>query len=56
MASLASLYKDEYVHFEGDMSWKCKARVMHGNDPSAIQRHEFGTKVWKSSDDGAFVL
>lgn len=26
--------------------------MLHGNDPSAIGRGEYGTVVWKSSDDG----
>ena len=27
--------------------------MLTGNDPSAIQRREYGTYVWKSRDDGA---
>ena len=41
-----------YVHFQGTLSWTGKTLVVHGNDPSAIQRQEFGTAVWKSTDDG----
>lgn len=34
------------------MSWSGETIVLHGNDPSAIERGEYGTVVAKSSDDG----
>ena len=34
------------------LSWSGKTVVIHGNDGSAIGRQEYGTYVWKSTDDG----
>ena len=61
MASLAPLYKANSQgvvtqSFHGELSWTGKTLVVYGADRSAIQRHEFGTKVWKSTDDGAFPV
>ena len=53
MTSLAALYPaDTGQQFEGDFSWTGKTLVVHGFDPSAITRQEFGSVVWKSVDDG----
>jgi len=53
MTSLAPLYPaNAGQQFEGDFSWTGKTLVVHGFDPSAITRQEFGTVVWKSVDDG----
>jgi len=57
MTSLASLYQGykgapPQQQFKGELSWTGKTLVVYGIDRTAIQRHEFGTKVWKSSDDG----
>jgi hypothetical protein len=34
------------------MSWSGKTLVLHGNDRGAIGRGEYGTYVWKSTNDG----
>jgi len=58
MTSLASLYQANSPGgtptqaFKGELSWTGKTLVVYGADRSAIKRHEFGTKVWKSTDDG----
>jgi hypothetical protein len=52
MASLAPLYKNNQANFKMELSWSGKTLVLYGNDRSAIQRREFGTKVWKSGVDG----
>jgi len=52
LTALARLFPYPYVHFEASLSWTGKTFVMYGNDPSAIQRQEFGTALWKSTDDG----
>ena len=63
MTSLASLYQANSPGgtpfgqiFKCELSWTGKTLVVYGIDRSAIERHEFGTKVWKSADDGEFVL
>ena len=38
--------------FDGSLSWTGKTFVLSGVDLGAIARLEYGTKVWKSSDDG----
>ena len=46
------------IHLRGStivlhsLSWTDKTFVLFGHDPGAIQRQEFGTIVWKSTDDG----
>jgi len=36
----------------GSLSWSGKTLVLHGNDRSAIDRGEYGTMVWKTTNDG----
>jgi photosystem II stability/assembly factor-like uncharacterized protein len=38
--------------FDGSLSWSGKTLVLSGSDNSAISRGEFGTAVWKSTNDG----
>ena len=52
MTSLASLYPTPLAVFKLELSWTGKTLALYGVDRSAIQRREFGTKVWKSSDEG----
>ena len=52
MTSLASLFAHGNIRFEAEVSWTGNTLVVHGNDPGAISRREFGTFVWKSLDDG----
>merc|ERR1712194_106386 len=40
------------VTMDGMISWSGNTLVLKGNDRSAIGRGEYGTKVWKSVDDG----
>lgn len=37
---------------DASISWTGQTLVIHGEDPSAVSRQEFGTTVWKSHDDG----
>ena len=37
---------------DGSISWSGKTLVLHGNDPSAIDRGAYGTVVWRSTNDG----
>ena len=37
---------------DGSLSWSGKTLVLHGVDLSAIDRDEYGTAVWKSTNDG----
>jgi len=37
---------------DGSLSWSGKTLVLHGVDLSAIERGEYGTSVWKSTNDG----
>ena len=52
MTSLASLYPTPFGNFHAELSWTGKTLVVYGTDRTAITRQEFGTAVWKSSDDG----
>jgi photosystem II stability/assembly factor-like uncharacterized protein len=56
MTSLQSLFVGGSQAFRGELSWTGKTLVVYGADRSAYRRREFGTIVWKSSDDGACVL
>lgn len=38
--------------FDGSLSWSGNTLVLSGSDTSAINRGEFGTAVWKSTNDG----
>ena len=38
--------------FDASLSWSGKTLVIHGVDTSAIARQQYGTAVWRSSDDG----
>merc|ERR1740117_1717000 len=51
LASAAPLFAHGAA-LDGSLSWTGKTLVLHGNDMSAISRGEYGTVVWKSSDDG----
>jgi hypothetical protein len=57
MAALAPLYAYSNAcptcsNFRAAVSWTGKTLVVYGNDQTAIERQEFGTLVWKSTDDG----
>jgi hypothetical protein len=41
------------VTLDGSLSWSGDTLVLHGVDLSAVGRGEYGTSVWKSSNDGA---
>jgi len=51
LTSAAPLFKYGAT-LELTTSWSGKTLVFHGNDHSAIQRGEYGTKVWKSINNG----
>lgn len=51
LTSAAPLYKYG-ASFDASLSWSGNTLVLHGNDPSAIGRGEYGTAVWKSCDAG----
>jgi len=51
LTSLAELFKGGAT-FSASLSWSGKTLVVHGSDRSAIGRQEYGTHVWKSTDDG----
>jgi len=51
LSATAALFKYGAT-LDASLSWTGKTLVLHGNDPSAIGRGEYGTVVWKSSDDG----
>jgi hypothetical protein len=51
LTSAAPLYKYG-ASFDASLSWSGSTLVLHGNDPSAIGRGEYGTAVWKSCDAG----
>merc|ERR1712146_22709 len=51
LTSSAALFKYGAT-MDGSLSWSGKTLVLHGVDLSAISRHQYGTAVWKSSDDG----
>lgn len=40
------------VTLDGSISWTGKTLMLTGNDKSAIGRGEYGTVVWRSTDDG----
>jgi len=50
LTSAAPLFK--YAGFSMSVSWSGKTLVLSGSDKSAIGRGEFGTHVWKSTDNG----
>ena len=50
-ATMAQLYKYKAT-FDGVLSWTGNTLVVHGVDLGAIGRGEYGTAVWKSTDDG----
>jgi len=52
LTALASIYQHGQASYLASLSWTGKTLVVHGNDRSAISRQEFGTIVWKSTDDG----
>mmetsp|Transcript_4409 Transcript_4409/g.6695 ORF Transcript_4409/g.6695 Transcript_4409/m.6695 type:complete len:124 (-) Transcript_4409:264-635(-) len=37
---------------DGSLSWSGNTLVLHGVDLSAVGREEYGTSVWKSTNDG----
>merc|ERR1712072_1398193 len=37
---------------DGSLSWSGNTLVLHGVDLGAVTRQEYGTSVWKSSNDG----
>merc|ERR1712078_656206 len=51
LSSCASLF-EHGVTLDGSLSWSGNTLVLHGTDLGAIGRGEYGTYVWKSSDDG----
>lgn len=51
LSSCASLF-EHGVTLDGSLSWSGNTLVLHGVDLGAIDRGEYGTYVWKSSDDG----
>ena len=51
LPAAAPLYKYGAT-FDGSLSWTGKTLVLSGVDLSAIDRGEYGTVVWKSTDDG----
>ena len=38
--------------YDASLSWTGKTFVLTGTDHSAVGRQEYGTIVWKSTDDG----
>lgn len=51
LTSTAALFKYGAT-LSASVSWTGKTLVIHGSDHSAIGRQEYGTHVWKSTDDG----
>jgi len=51
LSATASLFKYGAT-LDASLSWTGNTLVLHGNDISAIGRGEYGTVVWKTSDDG----
>jgi len=51
LASAAPLFKYG-ASYQVTPSWSGKTLVFHGNDLGAISRGAFGTKVWKSTNNG----
>jgi len=51
LSATAPLFKHG-VTMDGMISWSGSTLILKGNDRSAIARGEYGTKVWKSVDDG----
>jgi hypothetical protein len=51
LTSAAPLFKYGAT-FDGSLSWTGKTLVLAGGDLSAIERGEYGTAVWKSTNDG----
>eukprot|EP00935_MAST-01C_sp_MAST-1C-sp1_P002423 g2423.t1 len=51
LTSAAPLFKYGAT-MDGSISWSGKTLVLSGVDLSAINRGEYGTSVWKSTDDG----
>ena len=51
LTSAAPLFKYGAT-FDGSLSWSGKTLVLAGGDLSAIERGEYGTAVWKSTNDG----
>jgi len=51
LAACAALFKYGAT-MDGSLSWSGNTLVLHGVDLSAISRGEYGTAVWKSTNDG----
>ena len=49
--SCAALFKYG-ASFQGSLSWSGNTFVLSGTDTGASARGEYGTKVWKSGNDG----
>merc|ERR1719263_1932872 len=51
LSSCAPLFKFGAT-LDGSLSWSGNTLVLHGVDLGAVMRQQYGTSVWKSSNDG----